>query len=219
MILDLTLKFKNGKILKREELLVEKVKLSTGERLLSSAIDLIAEKGYNAVTTKEIAREASVSEMTLFRHFGTKRKILEEAIDRYYYAMPMQELFENNIVWDLQQDLYMISKSYHDIMKKNRRVILIAFKDGKTIPGLYDQINRHPRQLKELIIDYLEEMERRRKIKKYVNLENIAMAYLYMLYGEFVSRNFVEGHQITSIKENDFIHTTVLLFVEALTNN
>ena len=42
------------------------------------------------------------------------------------------------------------------------------------------------------------------------------MSYLYMVYGEFVSRNFVEGHQITSIDRDEFINTAVQLFVSAL---
>ncbi|MFZ7942853.1 TetR/AcrR family transcriptional regulator [Neobacillus sp. 19] len=103
----------------------------TSDRLLFSAINLIAEKGYKAVSTKEIAKEASVSEMTLFRHFGTKQGILEAAIDRFYYSTSMKELFDKNIVWDLEKDLLMISEAYHKLMKKNQKVILIAYKGRK----------------------------------------------------------------------------------------
>ena len=187
--------------------------LDTSDRLLYAAINLIAEKGYKAVSTKEIAKEASVSEMTLFRHFGTKQGILEAAIDRFYYSTSMKEIFEKNIVWDLEKDLLMISKAYHTLMKKNQKVILIAFKEGNSVEGLYNQINKHPRQLKELLIYYFIEMQQQGKIKELDNVESVAMAYLYMLYGEFVSRNFVEGHQITSINGEEFIQTTVNLFV------
>ncbi|MFJ7729082.1 TetR/AcrR family transcriptional regulator [Neobacillus sp. NPDC097160] len=188
----------------------------TSDRLLYAAINLIAEKGYKAVSTKEIAKEASVSEMTLFRHFGTKQGILEAAIDRFYYSTSMKELFEKNIVWDLEKDLFMISESYHKLMKKNQKVILIAFKEGNSIDGLYNQINKHPRQLKELLIYYFLEMQQQGKIKFDGNVESLAMTYLYMVYGEFVSRHFVEGHQITSIDSDEFIYSAVQLFVNAL---
>lgn len=188
----------------------------TSDRLLLAAINLIAEKGYKAVSTKEVAKEASVSEMTLFRHFGTKMGILEAAIDRFYYSTSMKELFEKNIIWDIEKDLFMICDAYHRLMKKNQKIILIAFKEGNSIEGLFDQINKHPRQLKEMLISYFLEMEKREKIKFKGNVESLAMSYLYMLYGEFVSRNFVEGHQITTVDGDEFIHTAVQLFVSAL---
>lgn len=188
----------------------------TSDRLLYAAINLISEKGYKAVSTKEIAKEASVSEMTLFRHFGTKQGMLEAAIDRFYYSTSMKELFEKNIVWDLEADLLMLSESYLRLMQKNKKVIHIAFKEGNSIEGLFNQINKHPRQLKELLINYFLEMKQQGKVRFVGNFESLAMAYLYMVYGEFVSRNFVEGHEITSIDENEFINTTVQLFVSAL---
>ena len=131
----------------------------TSDRLLYAAINLISEKGYKAVSTKEIAKEASVSEMTLFRHFGTKQGMLEAAIDRFYYSASMKEIFDNNIVWELEKDLLMISESYHRLMQKNKKVIHIAFKEGNSIEGLFNQINKHPRQLKELLINYFLEMK------------------------------------------------------------
>ncbi|QCJ45094.1 TetR/AcrR family transcriptional regulator [Bacillus sp. S3] len=188
----------------------------TSDRLLFSAINLIAEKGYKAVSTKEIAKEASVSEMTLFRHFGTKQGILEAAIDRFYYSTSMKELFDKNIVWDLEKDLLMISEAYHKLMKKNQKVILIAYKEGNTIEGLFEQINKHPRQLKELLIYYFLEMKQMGKMQFEGNVEGLAMSYLYMVYGEFVSRNFVDGHQITAIGSEEFISTAVQIFVRAL---
>ena len=44
----------------------------TRERIFETALALFDEHGYEAVTTARIAREAGVSEMTLFRHFATK---------------------------------------------------------------------------------------------------------------------------------------------------
>lgn len=189
---------------------------STSDRLLYATINLIAEKGYKAVTTKEIAAEANVSEMTLFRHFGTKKGLLYAAIDRFYYSASMKELFENKIVGELEKDLLTISQTYHKIMKRNLNIIRIAIKEGNTIEGLPNQINKHVLQLKELIINYFLDMQEKGKMKKFENVEALAVTFLYMLYGEFISRNFVGGKQVTTLKENEYIHTAVLLFTDAL---
>ena len=59
-----------------------------------AAIDLIADKGYNGVSTQEIAGTAGLSEKTLFRRFGSKQNLLEMAFDRYHYAEEMTKLFK-----------------------------------------------------------------------------------------------------------------------------
>lgn len=47
------------------------------EAIIEAAIPLFAEKGYRAVTTKEIAEAAAVSEALLYRHFDGKKAIYE----------------------------------------------------------------------------------------------------------------------------------------------
>lgn len=50
------------------------------ERLLEAAAKLYAEAGYRGATTRRIAQEAGVNELTLFRHFGSKAELLHSAI-------------------------------------------------------------------------------------------------------------------------------------------
>jgi AcrR family transcriptional regulator len=47
-------------------------------RLQQAAIELVLERGFDAVTTAEIAERAGVSERTYFRHFPDKREVLFE---------------------------------------------------------------------------------------------------------------------------------------------
>ncbi|MGH7533477.1 MAG: TetR/AcrR family transcriptional regulator, partial [Gemmatimonadales bacterium] len=50
------------------------------QRLLDAAAKLYAEVGYRGATTRRIAQEAGVNELTLFRHFGSKAELLHTAI-------------------------------------------------------------------------------------------------------------------------------------------
>ncbi len=45
----------------------------TRERILQAAAELFAEKGYARATTRSIAEAAKVNEVTIFRHFGSKK--------------------------------------------------------------------------------------------------------------------------------------------------
>jgi AcrR family transcriptional regulator len=50
------------------------------DRILQAAAALYAETGYRGATTRRIAERAGVNEITLFRHFGSKTRLLHEAI-------------------------------------------------------------------------------------------------------------------------------------------
>jgi AcrR family transcriptional regulator len=50
------------------------------ERVLRAAAQLFAELGYRGATTRRIAREAGVNEVTLFRQFGSKQELIRSAI-------------------------------------------------------------------------------------------------------------------------------------------
>ncbi len=58
--------------------------MSSKDKLMVAAIDLIAKKGYKGVTTEEIAIVAGLSKETLFRHFGSKQNLLKTAVDRFH---------------------------------------------------------------------------------------------------------------------------------------
>ena len=53
---------------------------STHDRLLDAALEVLRERGYRGGGTKEIAKRAGLSEMTLFRHFPTKAELVEAAL-------------------------------------------------------------------------------------------------------------------------------------------
>jgi len=49
---------------------------ATQQKILESAIKIFSKKGFSGSTTKEIAKEAGVSEATIFRYFETKKDLL-----------------------------------------------------------------------------------------------------------------------------------------------
>ncbi len=190
--------------------------LSTSDKLLSAAIDLMAEKGYHATTTKEIAAAAGVNEVTLFRHFGSKQKLLEAAFDRYHYGDEMTKLFKEKLEGELHPDLLLISRTYHTIMTRNRKMIMIGIREAGSIPGVDEQASRHPQKLKQLLTEYFTAMQQVGKIREDVNPELQALSFMWMNYGAFVTGMSTGGVQ-PGISMDEFIEESVLTFVRALT--
>ncbi|MFF9408161.1 TetR/AcrR family transcriptional regulator [Streptomyces anandii] len=53
------------------------------QEILDTALRLFTEQGYDGTTIAQIAREAGVSQRTLFRYFGTKEDLLGGGQDRF----------------------------------------------------------------------------------------------------------------------------------------
>lgn len=53
------------------------------QEILKTALRLFTEQGYDETTIAQIAREAGVSQRTLFRYFGTKEDLLGGGQDRF----------------------------------------------------------------------------------------------------------------------------------------
>ncbi|MFC5406298.1 TetR/AcrR family transcriptional regulator [Cohnella soli] len=187
------------------------------EKLLRAAIDLISERGYNGVTTQEIAIAANLSEMTLFRHFGSKQKLLETALERFQYAEEMRILFSEQLVWELESDLLTISRKYHDIMNRDRKLIQIALKDEVNIPGFKERRLKHPRQLLTLLTDYFTTMNEKGKIVC-SNPTMQGFSFMMAQYGAFIN-DLEAGNNYPGISLEQFIQENVKIFVRSLAPN
>ncbi|TYP74048.1 AcrR family transcriptional regulator [Paenibacillus methanolicus] len=156
---------------------------------MAAAIELMANRGFKGVSTKEIAAAAGVSEMTLFRQFGSKKNLLDQAVDRHHYSAEMELFFREDIVWDLAQDLHQISRLYHDIMNRNRHLFLIVLKDDE-LTDIRERAQQHPRKLLELLTGYLADMRERQAVIE-MDVQAQAMAFMWMNYGAFMAGLFV----------------------------
>ena len=58
----------------------------TREAILSAALEAYSKYGFRGATTRRIAEIAGVNEVTLFRHFGSKKTLLGEAIRSFPWA-------------------------------------------------------------------------------------------------------------------------------------
>jgi AcrR family transcriptional regulator len=54
----------------------------TKKRILAAAELVFSRDGFQGATTREIARQAGVNEVTLFRHFRTREELLRATLDR-----------------------------------------------------------------------------------------------------------------------------------------
>ena len=54
--------------------------MDTREKIIQAGLKVFSNNGYEKATTRRIAQEAGVNEVTLFRHFQNKENILKAVI-------------------------------------------------------------------------------------------------------------------------------------------
>lgn len=143
------------------------VELNTSDQILAAAMELFSEKGYAAVTTKEIAAKAQVSEVTLFRYFETKKALYQKVFEKYVFNPGMDDAFNREPIGDLKTDLTNIALSFQNMIKRNFRLIQINMKDNKELFDFEHDVNyikKFPAMIQEKLTSYFIDMQKQGKI-------------------------------------------------------
>ena len=79
------------------------------DRILNAAARVFARDGLGGATTRDIAKAAQVNEVTLFRHFGTKERLIATVIGQTFKP---QESTPIPHTGDLRSDLTAFARTY-----------------------------------------------------------------------------------------------------------
>lgn len=127
----------------------------TGKALdiMEAARKLFSQKGFKAVTTREIAKEAAVNEVTIFRQFQSKENLFEEVISNMVFKPKMSEFLNNNEP-ELKKYLFDIGNLIHSIFLENKDLLKIELMERQILEGR-KIISKFPNEIKKVFIEYL----------------------------------------------------------------
>jgi AcrR family transcriptional regulator len=134
----------------------------TRERLLEVAARIFAEAGYHGTTTRRIAQEAAVNEITLFRQFGTKDALIREAIVAAgIRRQPRLDFEASDPVAELQR--WALAMFYH--FYNHRNLVLRLMGDMAGRPEIAPDFCRDAAEDFTQLERYLEAMKARRLVR------------------------------------------------------
>jgi AcrR family transcriptional regulator len=111
-------------------------------QLLSAAAHVYARYGYRGSTTRRIADEAGVNEVTIFRQFGTKDALIHEAIATCGGGQPILEL--PAIPIDPVAELTTWSEALTQHLRSMRSMIRRCMSESEEHPQLGNSSNAGP---------------------------------------------------------------------------
>lgn len=116
--------------------------MTVRDQLLDAAARLYAEAGYRGATTRRIAMQAGVNEITLFRHFGSKDALMREAIMRAGATPAHQVLPE--VPRDPQRELRDWATGHIAQLRERRSLIRTCMGEIEEHPGIFSAHNSPP---------------------------------------------------------------------------
>jgi AcrR family transcriptional regulator len=127
--------------------------MSVRDQLIEAAVRLYAEAGYRGATTRRIAVEAGVNEITLFRHFGSKDALIREAISRVGSSRVPEMLPE--MPREPFREVREWAKAHISHLRERRSLIRTCMGEIEEHPGIFSGENSPPALAAKALSRYL----------------------------------------------------------------
>jgi AcrR family transcriptional regulator len=114
-------------------------KIVEDEKVYQAVLQSVVERGYAGATTKQMAEAANVSEVTLFRKYGSKLQLVKGAIA----SIAEQTDFESAIQYtgDITSDLFRVVQAYHDSAVEHGQFFAVLLSEMPRYPELLEMID------------------------------------------------------------------------------
>ncbi|MDJ0681328.1 MAG: TetR family transcriptional regulator [Xenococcaceae cyanobacterium MO_167.B52] len=189
---------------------------STKARLIEAALDLFAERGVTETTTKAVAERAQVNEVTLFRNFGNKYRLLLAVIqDSAVFARLVHTLVEQASARDNLADfLQEYAQESLRTLKKAPDLVRSIVGEAGNYPGENRAaLGKGLSEANRYVADYLDKAIAKEGLVSNLTSEQIVNLLNFFLVGYFIVESSVEGYTLWD-EEDDFLESLVTLFLQ-----
>jgi AcrR family transcriptional regulator len=196
----------------------------TEQRILDAALKVFASEGYTGATTRRIAEEANVAEVTLFRKFQSKENLLKEVlIHNRVMLSSTRDLFQVDNSVDLETELRILGKNIAKIMKNNKKdskrrmFMFMLFEEGRRRPEVAEVLSTFLQMNIQPLSEYFELQIKTGKMRN-INPRSAALTFVsYFVYTSLLKGVFGDnflGYDVEEIERFVDIFTKGILKVD-----
>ena len=167
---------------------------NTKEQLLKATLKLISEKGYLGATTREIAQEAGVTELTLFRHFGSKERLFEELLKGHTFLPMLKELLPELDGLSFEEALILIATRFLLSLKERKSMVKIMYSEVTSYPVKIREVyNKFIDEMRTTLALYFESQQNSDIIRNDLSPDMAARVFLWILFSYFRSEEIMRS--------------------------
>ena len=183
------------------------------DRIIEAARVEFSEKGIECATTRGIAEKAECNEVTLFRHFESKQKLLAAVVRETSCQFRTICEMPGEMTGELRRDFERFARGYNDSLERCEGMARALIGEGR----------RHPTLAKELIGDVLEPFHqslacylkgqiKKGRVRKNLKVAPCAELFTATLMGGMLRRT----SGLSELKGEAWIRETVDIFVRGI---
>lgn len=187
----------------------------TRQRLIHAALELFAAQGVTETTTRQIAEQADVNEVTLFRHFGSKHGLLLAVIEEaaVFTRLGQTLVQQANQANSLDQALHDYATACLEALERVPEMLRSVVGEA----GQYPSENRAAlgrgfTQANHYVAEYFKAVIDRGQIQPHLEPEKLASLLNGMLLGYAIIEFTSEFHELWQNRD-DFLDNLVTLFL------
>lgn len=190
----------------------------TREKILAAGLKAFSKKGYIGSTTKEIAGDAGVAEITLFRHFPSKETLFEEVITTSSFLPALKELLPELRSLTYEEALTLIGTRFLENLYERKDLIRI----------MHSEVHRYPEKISGIyrafidetfhtLASYFSEMQKK-KLLSIFNAELGARAFLGMFFAYFNAQEILMHKRHSRVDTESIVKEYVGIFIRGTIN-
>ena len=167
----------------KENTIIMKEYSSTDKKIIEATFGILQREGFAKATTKKIASEAGVNEVTIFRNFSNKNNLVELTKDYYLQLLigKLEEIFEFEEDEDIEEYLKISFFGILSLSEEDLSIIRVAMEEVREDPEKDILIS----EITDVILNKLEEFFKikiEKGIIREVNPKSLAIMCFGMLF-------------------------------------
>ena len=161
------------------------------DRIIDAAKKIYAQHGFRGATTRLIAIEAGVNEVTLFRTFGSKAALFEAVMSTHVANAPIPALPDNPVDPEREMTDWVASVLSH--MRENRALIRTSFGEIEDRPDAAISMCEGPNCAGMILTDYLLRLQTTGVAADDGDIPTAVAMLMSSMFGDAISRDVMPG--------------------------
>ena len=162
------------------------------EQILKTALKLFAAQGFDATSTRQIAREVGIAEGLIFHYFATKASLLAAILaNRRSFRSELRTILEGAESQPAPEVLHAVASGWFATLRRDEETVVVLFTAAQTNPEVRQAWQRLIREGTELLTAYLAARVDAGELRKDLPLETAATMFVSSLMIFFLSRRYL----------------------------
>ena len=163
------------------------------EQILETALGLFAVQGFDATSTRQIAKEAGVAEGLIFHYFPTKASLLTAILQdrlegRRAFRTRLRPLLEDARGEGVLEVLRAVASGWLATLRRDEEIVIVLFTTSQTNPEVREAWQGLIREGTELLTGYLASRVEAGELREDLPLETAATMFVSSLMIFFLTR-------------------------------